>query len=329
MNTKNGNRKANSSKLEQSKRSDASKIVEPRSLKKKTDAEIELNQFDTEVMIGAHAIGGIKGAVAKAEEIGAHTVQIFMGSPQMWKHPSPRLEELESFKSDSKQRLPGPVFVHGNYLVNLASYSLENRRRSIGHLHHALRLADSANAQGLIFHPGSAGTRTYREAIGGVIEALEAVLDGYKGRCRLLLEVCAGQGQTIGDEFSEFRDILSGLGFDDRLGVCWDTCHLFNAGYDIASDDGLKRTMEEFEREVGFNWLFAVHANDSKHPLGARKDRHENIGEGYIGREAFQRMLHQPVLRTMPWILEVPGFENKGPDKQNIDLMRQLAFMRK
>ena len=199
-------------------------------------------------MVGAHAIGGIKGAVAKAENIGAHTIQIFMGSPQMWKHPSPRLDELELFRTESRERLPGPVFVHGNYLVNLASNSDENRQRSIAHLHHALRLADSAKADGLIFHPGSAGTRTYRDAIGGVIHALQAVLDGYQGKCRLLLEVCAGQGQTIGDEFSEFKDILSGLGFDKRLGVCWDTCHLFNAGYDIASADGLKRTMEEFER---------------------------------------------------------------------------------
>lgn len=282
---------------------------------------------DTEVTVGAHANGGIKGAVAKAQEIGAHTIQIFIGSPQMWKHPSPKMDELELFRSSTKAHLKGPVFVHGNYLVNLASNSPENRVKSIANLSHALRIADSANAEGLIFHPGSAGTRSYKDAIGGVINAIEVVLEEYSGRCRLLLEVCAGQGQTIGDEFSEFHDILSGMGFDRRLGVCWDTCHLFNAGYDIASADGLKRTMDEFEREVGFDWLFAIHANDSKHPLGARKDRHENIGEGHIGREAFQRMLHHPTLRKVPWILEVPGFDNKGPDKQNIDLLRQLAYM--
>jgi deoxyribonuclease-4 len=192
-------------------------------------------------------------------------------------------------------------------------------------LHHALRLAECANASGLIFHPGSAGTRSYKEAIAIVIKALEEVLEGYRGNCRLLLEVCAGQGQTIGDEFSEFGEILSGMGFDKRLGVCWDTCHLFNAGYDIASVEGLKRTVDEFHSEVGFEWLFAVHANDSKNPLGARKDRHENIGKGFIGEAAFKRMLHCPELRKLPWILEVPGFDKKGPDKQNIDLLRQLA----
>ena len=169
-----------------------------------------LVQYDTEVVVGAHANGGMKGAVKKAQEIGAHTIQIFIGSPQSWKHPSPRIDELELFKNDVRSALPGPVFVHGNYLVNLASFSEDNRAKSIANLHHALRIADSANAEGLIFHPGSAGSRTYKEAVKIVISALELVLMDYTGHCKLLLEVCAGQGQTIGDEFSEFKDILSG-----------------------------------------------------------------------------------------------------------------------
>jgi len=293
-------------------------------LKKRSKPEAE--QFDTEVTIGAHANGGIKSAIVKAEEIGAHTIQIFIGSPQTWKPPSPKMEELISFKAATQKQLPGPVFVHGNYLVNLASNSDENRVKSVANLYQALRVADQIGAEGLIFHPGSAGTRSYKDAIKGVIRALEMVLKDYNGKCRLLLEVCAGQGQTIGCEFSEFKDMLSGMGFDRNLGVAWDTCHLFNAGYDVGSADGLKRTMDEFESEVGFEWLFAVHANDSKHPLGSRKDRHENIGHGFIGEEAFKRMLQNPTLRKLPWILEVPGIDKKGPDKQNIDLMRRLAF---
>jgi deoxyribonuclease-4 len=303
-----------------------SKVKTTKTTKPKAPKQPKPVQFDTEIMVGAHANGGMKGAVAKAREIDAHTIQIFIGSPQTWKHPSPKLEELELFKKDSKKHLPGPVFVHGNYLVNLASFSEDNRAKSIANLHHALRIADSANADGLIFHPGSAGSRSYDEAVKIVISALELVLHDYTGRCRLLLEVCAGQGQTIGDRFSEFKDILSGAGFDKRLGVAWDTCHLFNAGYDVASEEGLKRTIDEFESEVGFEWLFAIHANDSKHPLGARRDRHENIGRGFIGEEGFQRMLQHEQLRKLPWILEVPGFDNKGPDKQNIDLLRRLAF---
>jgi deoxyribonuclease-4 len=277
------------------------------------------------VVIGAHVKGGLKGAVEHALEIGAETIQIFIGSPQTWKPPSPAIDDVKAFKKDVQKHSLGPVFVHGNYLVNLATTSQDNLSKSIENLGLALRMADAAGAQGLIFHPGSAMKTSYEEALDRFLKALEQVLDGYKGDCKLLLEVCAGQGQTIGDKFSEFKDILSAFDYDKRLGICWDTCHLFNAGYDIASEDGLERTIDEFEKLVGFEWLYCIHANDSKNPLGARKDRHENIGKGHIGEEGFRRLLRHPELRKYPWILEVPGFEDKGPDKKNIDILRKLA----
>jgi deoxyribonuclease-4 len=275
--------------------------------------------------IGAHCTGGLKGAVDKAEEIGANCMQIFIGSPQTWKDPAPAKDDLLRIQTAVKDDKVGPLFVHGNYLVNLASASPDNLAKSVNNLGLVLRLADQAGARGLIFHPGSAGKDTYQVAVKRVVNALETVLDGYKGKCKLLLEVCAGQGQTIGDRFSEFKDILKAMSKDKRLGVCWDTCHLFNAGYDVASAAGLKATVDEFEREVGFEWLFAIHANDSKTALGARRDRHENIGKGYIGEDGFRRLLKHPLLRPLPWILEVPGYDNKGPDKKNIDKMHQLA----
>jgi deoxyribonuclease IV len=268
------------------------------------------------VCIGAHTSGGLKGAVAKAEDIGAQCMQIFIGSPQTWREPTPAKEELRSFTSAVKEKSLGPVFVHGNYLVNLASENLEFMAKSVDNLHTALRLADKAGSTGLIFHPGSAGKASYEEGLTRVLSALQYVLKDYEGQCKLLLEVCAGQGQTIGDRFSEFGDILKEMGHDKRLGICWDTCHLFNAGYDVASADGLERTIEE---------LYAIHANDSKTPLGARRDRHENIGAGYIGEDGFRRLLQHPKLRKYPWILEVPGFENKGPDRKNIEILHRLA----
>lgn len=275
--------------------------------------------------IGAHVNGGLRGAVSKAVEIGAQSLQIFIGSPQMWREPNPTELEIDAFMTDVARHGLGPVFVHGNYLVNLASASPENLRKSMDNLRRALFLADRVGAAGLIFHPGSAGQSTYEAALQKVLKSLEFVLDDYAGNCRLLLELCAGQGETIGDRFEEFAEIIKLMGHDRRLGVCWDTCHMFNAGYDIASAAGLKRTINEFGEIVGFDWLFAIHANDSKTPLGARRDRHENIGKGHIGEEAFHRMLHQPELRKQPWILEVPGIERKGPDRDNIELMRRLA----
>lgn len=280
---------------------------------------------NSDVLIGAHTTGGLAGAVKKALEIGAQTVQIFIGSPQTWKPPSPKHEELAQFSATVAENLRGPAFVHGNYLVNLATSAPENRAKSIDNLKTVLHLSDRAGADGLIFHPGSAGSGTYEAAAKQFLVALQEVLDGYSGKCKLLLEVAAGQGQAIGTKFSQFREILTAMGNDERIGVCWDTCHLFAAGYDVASEEGLKRTVDEFEEEIGFEWLFAIHANDSKGPLGCRKDRHENIGHGHIGEEAFRRMLHHKQLRKLPWILEVPGFENKGPDKANVDTMHRLA----
>lgn len=278
-----------------------------------------------QVVIGAHCKGGIKGAIAHAQEIGAQTLQIFIGSPQTWKSPSPAKDDVHAFVGGVSKLELGPVFVHGNYLVNLASASKENLSKSVENLSLALRMSDATGADGLIFHPGSAGQSTYEEAMKRFLKALEDVLDGYNGKCKLLLEVCAGQGQTIGSRFSQFHEVLSAFGNDKRLGVCWDTCHLFNAGYDVASAEGLKRTLDEFEKEVGFQWLYAIHANDSKNPLGARKDRHENIGKGHIGEAGFRRMLHQTQLRSLPWILEVPGFDNQGPDKKNINILKRLS----
>jgi apurinic endonuclease APN1 len=275
--------------------------------------------------IGAHTNGGITGAVKTALEIGAQSMQIFIGSPQTWRPPQPAPADIIKFREDVKKAKLGPVFVHGNYLVNLATSSQENLEKSVLNLHTALRLADQIGAEGLIFHPGSAGNASRAEAIVKVLAAMSVVLKGYTGRCRLLMEVCAGQGQTIGDDFSELGEIISELDYDQRVGVAWDTCHLFNAGFDVSSEKGLEKTIADFEKHVGFEWLFAVHANDSKNPLGSRKDRHENIGEGYIGEAAFRRMLHHPKLRALPWILEVPGFEDKGPDRKNIEILHRLS----
>jgi deoxyribonuclease IV len=292
---------------------------------KKTQSKpTKTSNLAADVKVGAHCNGGLKGAVSKALEIDADVMQIFIGSPQTWKTPTPGIDDFKSFREGAVKHGLGPNFVHGNYLVNLAASSFDNLKKSIENLYAALRLSDQAGATGLIFHPGSAGTTGYDEAVKRVIKAIEIVLTDYSGQCKLLLEVCAGQGETIGDRFSEFADILSAMGHDRRLGVCWDTCHLYNAGYDVASEKGLKKTIDEFEKLIGFDWLYAIHANDSKTP--ARRDRHENIGQGHIGEAGFRRMLHHPMLRKLPWILEVPGFEDKGPDKKNIDILRRLAL---
>jgi deoxyribonuclease IV len=278
--------------------------------------------------IGAHVKGGIKGGVAHALEIGAQSMQVFVGSPQMWGTPKYLDEDVAAFRNGVADQKLGPVFVHGIYLVNLASGNEAVYGRSVTALRSQLNWSDRIGAKGLIFHPGSALSDSYEVAIGRVVAALSAVLDGYEGSTRILLEVCAGQGQTIGDRFEELADIIHALDDDPRLGVCWDTCHLFNAGFDISTAEGLNETVDSFERIVGFGRLDAIHANDSKTALGARVDRHENIGLGHIGEEAFGRMLNHPQLRDLPWLLEVPGMEKKGPDVENIQILKRLAGLK-
>ncbi len=294
-------------------------------ISKKTRTVVTRDIQEPRILAGGHVRGGIKGAVKHALEIGAGPMQIFIGSPQTWIAPEPGATDISDFKKAVIEHQLGPVFVHGCYLVNLAASSIDNLKKSIENLYLGLRYADAIGAAGLIFHPGSAGKGDESEAIEKVVKSLEIVLHEYSGNCRLLLEVCAGQGGTIGNRFDQLGRILNAMGNDKRLGICWDTCHLYSAGYDIATEDGLERTMDEFHRTVGFEWLLAIHANDSKTPLGSRKDRHENIGQGHIGEAAFARMLCTPSLRSLPWILEVPGYENKGPDRKSIELLHRLS----
>lgn len=276
-------------------------------------------------LIGAHVGGGIKGGPSKGVEIGAEALQIFVGSPQMWRAPKLAAADVAAFRAAVQEHRLGPVFVHCIYLVNLASQNPDVLEKSLATLRLQLELADQVGAAGLIFHPGSAGQAPYEEAIAKVVAGLRQTLDGYLGSARLVPEVCAGQGQTIGDRFQEFADLFRALDNDPRLGVCWDTCHLLAAGYDITSPDGLGRTVEEFDRLVGLDRLLVVHANDSKNPLGSNLDRHENIGRGYIGEEGFARLLAHPALASLPWLLEVPGYDNQGPDRENVDTLKRLA----
>jgi deoxyribonuclease-4 len=275
--------------------------------------------------IGAHVVGGLKSGVAKAHEIQAEALQIFVGSPQTWRAPNPAPSDVERFKSDVAAAGLGPVFVHGIYLINLAAERPDIYEKSIDSLISQVTWAGRVGAEGLIFHPGSAGKAPYDEALARVIQALARVLTAAEGDARVVLEVCAGQGQTLGSRFQQLTDMIDGLGGDRRLAVCWDTCHLYSAGYDIATVDGLEQTLEEMDRLLGLDRLVAIHANDSKKPFGSGLDRHENIGAGYLGEDAFGRLLTHPALESVPFILEVPGYDGNGPDIENVGALRRLA----
>jgi deoxyribonuclease IV len=275
--------------------------------------------------IGAHVSGGVQGGLEHARAIGAETIQIFAGSPQTWKAPNHTDAAVAAFREGVAAQDAGPVFLHGVYVSNLASPKPPIRHMSVtavvGHLEWANRLG----AAGQIIHPGSAGSEPLDEALDRVIKGVGRVLAQVDGPAKLLLECCAGQGATIGRRFAELEEVIRALDDDERLGWVLDTCHAFNAGYDLTTDEGFAAMVAEIEATVGFERLGAVHVNDSKTPLGAQVDRHENIGEGYIGSEAFARLLRHPAFGDVPMILEVPGFDKKGPDVANVERLRQLA----
>jgi len=175
--------------------------------------------------------------------------------------------------------------------------------------------------KGTIFHLGSFKNSTEEKALKQVIEAIKEIL-GSSGQVNLILENSAGAGNLIGDSFREIGEIVRRVN-DSRVKVCLDTQHAFASGIDVKSQEGLNKTLQEFDREVGLKNLIAIHANDSKTEFNSKRDRHENIGEGFIGLEGFRNIINHPILKDIPFILEVPG-EGSGPDTNNILRLKNL-----
>jgi deoxyribonuclease-4 len=276
--------------------------------------------------IGAHVLtsGGLPSAVTRAIALEAECVQIFLAAPQRWANPRHTDEDVEEFKREMRAVGIGPNFAHARYLINLASPDASIRRHSIDALVACAAWAERCDLAGLVLHIGSGRGQPMDEAVRHVADALLQVLDD-GGAVRILLENSAGSGNMLGARFSQIGAVLDRLGRDLRLGLCLDTAHAFASGYDLRLDDGLAEALAEIERNVGLDRLRVVHANDSKVRLGAAVDRHENIGHGLLGDQAFRRMLTHPVLADLPWVLEVPGFDNKGPDAPNVRALKRLA----
>jgi len=275
--------------------------------------------------IGAHVStsGGISKAVARGVEIGCEAIQIFGSSPQGWAFKPVPGSEIEEFRQNMAEAEMGPVFLHAIYLINLGTPHDANLEKGVQSLIHYMNLAADIGATGVIFHPGSHGGAGFEAVLPRSVAAIKRVLDrSPQGPC-LVLENMAGMGQHIGAKFWELGRILQEVG-STRLRVCLDTQHSFAAGYDLTTGAGIDEMIAEFDRDVGTSNLVAVHANDSKRPCGAGVDRHDNIGEGFIGEDGFAAIMGNPAFREVPFLLEVPGFAGKGPDQQNIEILKKI-----
>ena len=276
--------------------------------------------------IGAHvsSAGGILKVFERAAEIGAEAVQIFPSAPQQWKAPVIAEEQAVQFR----ERLAEsgmPAFFHAVYLINLGSKDEALLERSVASLTESLNWAARLGVAGTIFHVGShLGSGWDDSLVRQVCGCIWRALDGAPGDALLLLENNAGQGNCIGGKWEQLGSILRGLDNDARVRVCLDTCHALAMGYDITNDAGVETAMAEFDREIGIDRLTAVHANDSKQPLGGLRDRHENIGDGYIGLDGFAAVMRHPAFHNVPLLLEVPGSDGKGPDRDNIMRLKAI-----
>ena len=275
--------------------------------------------------IGGHvsASGGVENAFLNALKIGAETFQFFLGPPQMWVQSTKGEEEIQRFRKQAVETGISESFIHGTYLINLGTQTPEHLEKSIQWLIYALNTAAELEVKGVIFHLGSHKGLGFEKVLPQVVESLKRILKDSNPGSYLLLENTAGAGGNIGATFKQLGEILK-LVQNDRLKICLDTQHAFAAGIDIKTVEGLEATLLEIEEEVGLKNLMAIHCNDSKTEFGSGKDRHENIGEGFIGKEAFAQMITHPKLADVPFILEVPGFEAKGPDVENIEILKSL-----
>ena len=275
--------------------------------------------------IGAHvsSAGGISKAIGRGVEIGCETIQIFGSSPQTWAFTPISETEIEAFRSLAEENQISPIFLHCIYLINLGSSNPANLVKGIDSLINYMTLAHKIDAEGIIFHPGSHKGSGFEAIFSQVTDSIKQVLDKSPEGPSLCLENMAGMGQHIGTSFTELGEIVKSVDHPN-LKVCLDTQHSFAAGYDIRNPQGVANMLEEFESAIGTCKLAAVHANDSKQPLGSGIDRHENIGQGLIGESGFEALMSHSTLSNTPFLLEVPGFTGKGPDRDNIDILKTI-----
>ena len=295
--------------------------------------------MDGRVRIGIHTsiAGSYLNALESARKLGCNALQIFSASPRMWQGGPARIPDLDAaaFRARRDQLRLGPLVIHANYLINLAAAQPMLRTRSIQAFQDEIVRAVVLGADFLVVHPGARGEGTAAQGISTIVESVKQAtkrvpMDGLK----ILIENTAGMGTAIGSRLEEVGEIIAALFRDLTVGACLDTAHLFAAGYDIKSEAGLSSTITQIENTIALENVPVFHVNDSKIPLGGRVDRHEHIGKGKIGKEAFARILQHPQLsapgdglRGRAFLAETP-IDDPGDDRRNVAMLWALAGLK-
>jgi len=268
--------------------------------------------------------GGFSKIIERAEARGCETIQFFSRNPRGWNCSPLNKKEVKGFRSFLPSSHLSPIFLHLPYLPNIASSRSKFYKRSIRSIATDLQRAEDLGAHYLIIHIGHRMESSEEQAIEAVSQGIDQAFEKTKNAVILLLENTAGQGTEIGSTFDQIKRIIDGVSNHERIGVCLDTAHSFEAGYDLSDKDGIERTLENFDRTIGLKRLHLLHLNDSKTSLGSRKDRHWHIGEGHIGREGFRCLVNHPLLNHLPGIMETPR-KDTVEDLRNMKVIRSLV----
>lgn len=278
--------------------------------------------------IGAHlsTSGGYHKALDSIVRKGGNCLQIFSSSPRTWRPAQVEDKVISQFSEIKKKLAIDPIYFHALYLVNLADPAATGEK-SVTALTNELQLAAKMGVVGSIVHTGSFknkdSTLSCRDEklYPTLLENIKKVLSVTPSETFLILENAGNR--KIGQTIDQLAEIIEDIG-DDRIRICLDTCHLHAAGYSLADTEQFEAFLDDFETKIGLKKLEVIHMNDSRDKLNDLRDRHENIGKGYVGIEVFKNFLNHPKTRHIPFIIETPGFDGNGPDKENIDILKSL-----
>ncbi len=268
--------------------------------------------------------GNLITAPERAAAMGAETIQIFASNPRGWQSTTYAPETAEAFRAAAKAAHIDPVWIHMSYLVSYGTPNDDQRQKSIHVMFQMLKTADLLGVKGVVTHMGSHKGLGFEQALERITDSYTRILD-QNGESLLILENSAGAGGNIGNTLEEIAAMIDAMKGHERLAVCIDTAHALARGYEIRTSAGLDDFLGEFDRLIGLDRLVVMHLNDSKVDLGARVDRHENIGDGFIGLDGFKLIVNHPKLAHVAGILEVPGLDGNGPDKANLDRLKELV----
>ncbi len=279
-------------------------------------------------LLGAHCsiAGGVASAVEVGSLIGCTAIQLFTSSNRQWKQSELDPADIEKFRTNMETGSVRLAFAHAMYLINLAAPDSSIFRKSVDAMTGEVERADALGLPFVVVHPGSPKEKGRDWGIFKVVEAIGRVFDRTSDlKTGIALETTAGQGHQLGRSFEELAAIMDVVKAGNRLGICFDTCHAYAAGYDIRSKEGYKKTWREFGKIIGMKKLVAIHLNDSKGELGSRIDRHEHIGRGKIGLAGFRNIMNDDNLIKVPMVLETPKeddtFKN---DSSNLKTLLKL-----